>query len=153
MCTHTCVKNGSMAISFQWEGEEVVRKVHSQNFLGLGMWCSGSQEINEHQQEKNLPSCLGVTGRGRRWDGGPHLSWALLAADRPGTSLLSREGAENTRVTGVPSGWRRRSGPLRPIRQLGWDCCLKEDDMDHQTVSKKLQSGLGGRVRLPPEPE
>lgn len=73
MCTHTGVKNGPMAISFQWEGREV-RKEPSQNFLDLGMRCPGSQEINEHQQGKNLPWCLGVSGRGRRWDGGPHLS-------------------------------------------------------------------------------
>lgn len=63
MCTHTGVKNGPMAISFQWEGEEV-RKVPSQNFLDLGMRCSGSQEIDEHQQEKQSSLVSGC-----HWEG------------------------------------------------------------------------------------
>lgn len=65
-----------------------------------------------------------------------------MADEGPGSSLLSREVAEYIWVIGDPSLWHRRSGPLQLIKQWDLDCCLREDDMEHRTVSKKFQPGL-----------
>lgn len=92
---------------------------------------------------QSVPRCgWVVTGRKVRQVRGSYLSWTSLAAERPGSHLLSRGVAEYTWVTNDPFGWHRRSGSPQLIRQQGWDCPLKEDNVEHRTVSKILQSGL-----------